>query len=178
MLKLVIGGASSGKSDYAERLILKDHGEYVKEGNESELVYLATMMAWDGESVKRIKRHRNQRKDLGFHTVEQGYEIERISGSLSKESAVLIEDIPNLVANEMFCAHKRRSEEEVINGILSLELFSYEIVAVTGNLFSDGNIYEKETDRYLRFLARVNYELAKRSEAVFEVVCGVSYRIK
>ena len=50
MLKLVIGGAASGKSEFAQRLIEEDAGG-------RELVYLATMESKDSESLATIERH-------------------------------------------------------------------------------------------------------------------------
>ncbi len=62
MLYLVTGGSASGKSAYAESLLLQSEAKH--------RVYLATMRPWDEECVKRIERHRWMREGKGFSTAE------------------------------------------------------------------------------------------------------------
>lgn len=60
-IELVLGGARSGKSSYAERRALQQ-GD-VQEGAKTRVVYIATAQAWDGEMEQRIELHRQQRPD-------------------------------------------------------------------------------------------------------------------
>lgn len=62
MFVLVTGGAASGKSAYAENLLLRSPA--------SPKCYLATMLAQDAESRARVERHRAMRKGKGFLTLE------------------------------------------------------------------------------------------------------------
>ena len=202
MLKLIIGGASSGKSAFAQRLIEEDfHGsrKRVPDGaskpyESGGLIYLATMAADDGESRKRIKRHVAMREDKGYRTIEAARDIGNIADQLGEGSFVLLEDIPNLCANEMFSEEKRsflesleaeRSPEkealfvEALSGKITCDIEKLcdmclcgEVVSVTGNLFADGKSYEGATLLYLKVLARVNYALAQKAEYVSEIVCG------
>jgi adenosylcobinamide kinase/adenosylcobinamide-phosphate guanylyltransferase len=50
LLTLVIGGAASGKSSFAESIVTS--------GSSPKRVYLATMRLWDEECEQRVKRHR------------------------------------------------------------------------------------------------------------------------
>ena len=52
MLTLVIGGAASGKSEYAESLVLR---------STLPRYYLATMQVWDAECAARVEKHRKMR---------------------------------------------------------------------------------------------------------------------
>ena len=90
MLILVSGGAGSGKSEFAEGLIAASGLE--------KRVYLATMKAWDAESVRRVEKHRAMRAGKGFVTVERPEDLAGLD--LPAGCAVLLEDLSNLTANE------------------------------------------------------------------------------
>jgi len=58
---IVLGGARSGKSSYAEKLAIESG---------KEVVYIATARAGDGEMAKRIEQHRSNRP-AHWTTVEE-----------------------------------------------------------------------------------------------------------
>ena len=45
-------------------------------------------------------------------------------------------------------------------------------------IFSDGMVYDKETENYQRLLGRINAYLAEISDVCYEVVYGIPLRIK
>lgn len=61
MIELVLGGARSGKSRYAESVVRAQPGPWV---------YIATGRAWDAEMRDRIARHQQERGE-GWLTVEE-----------------------------------------------------------------------------------------------------------
>ena len=67
MLTLVIGGAASGKSAYAESLTLK---------HPLPRYYVATMQVWDEECAKRVEKHRAMRKEKQFETIESPIDLD------------------------------------------------------------------------------------------------------
>ncbi len=164
MLILVSGGAASGKSAFAEELI-------VRSGLERR-VYLATMQVWDKESECRVDRHRAMRAGKGFETVERPLDLAGVI--LPPDSAVLLEDLTNLTANEFFGPQGADGALERLTAGLDRAVAAPALlVAVTGELFSDGADYEAETAAYLRCLAGLNRAAAERAERVYEVVCGI-----
>ena len=62
---LVLGGARSGKSSYAESLIL---------GRAESALYLATSEPLDGEMTDRVRRHR-ERRDARWETLEEPLDL-------------------------------------------------------------------------------------------------------
>ena len=92
MIILVTGGSGCGKSTWAEKLV-----QSLPSGKR---VYIATMQVYDRESEIRVQRHRAQRAGLGFRTVE--CEKDLASAPVEDGSVVLLEDLVNLTANEMF----------------------------------------------------------------------------
>ena len=164
MLMLVSGGAGSGKSEYAEQLLLSV-------GTESR-VYLATMKIWDDEDRARVLRHRTMRRGKGFQTIEALENLEQVS--LPSNCAALLECLSNLCANECFGPEGfSNAEARIWNGLMHLESMADALVIVTNELFSDGVEYDEETAHYLTVLAGLNRRLAQRADRVYEVVCGI-----
>lgn len=161
MLTLILGAAASGKSEYAERLVLSQPGPHV---------YLATMEPWGQEGAARVRKHRAARQGRGFLTVERFVGLEKLS--LPPDAGVLLEDLGNLAANERF-RPDGGGLEAVLAGIGSLSARVRNLTVVTNEVFSGGRDYEGDTLDYLRDLALVNRRLAARADRVIEVVCGL-----
>lgn len=193
MITLVTGGSGSGKSAYAESLLSSCEGIRY---------YIATMQIYDAEGEKKVERHRKLRAGKGFLTIEspmnvgkirfacageaeqaqyrQGAE-RKVQGSSGKKSA-LLECMSNLTANEMFTKDGMKSEEEVVEKIVSeIQTISKKLdnlVIVTNNVFEDGVIYDAGTMEYLRALGRINAALARLADRVVEVVVGIPVELK
>ena len=166
MIALIIGGSGSGKSAYAEKL--------VKQISQNNRVYIATMRVWDKESENRVARHRTQRAELGFETIECPVNLGDIQ--LPKDATVLLEDIPNLVANEMF--DENGDVNRIIPAIEKLARSCKNLVMVTGNVFADGGNYDSETQEYMRLLSEVNAAAAVLSDCGVEVVYTIPVPFK
>lgn len=169
MMILVTGGSGSGKSAYAERLVL-DSGFRNR-------YYLATMHAGDAESEKRIEAHRKRREGHCWITIEEPYDLLRAAGQITqRRSALLLEDLSNLLANVMFGASGRQTD--IMAGIRELEQRVAFLVVVTNSVFDDGITYDPETEKYLRALADLNRQLAAYADEVAESVAGIPVLIK
>ena len=166
MLTIIIGGAGSGKSAFAEAHVSKLPGRKI---------YLATMLIRDGESCERVEKHRSQRAGRGFETVERGLDLER--ALIPAGSNVLLEDLSNLLANELYEPNgggadaARRGLDRMIEACDSLTV-------VTNEVFSGGADYDGESLRYMRLLADLNRALAARADLAVEVVCGLPNVLK
>ena len=134
MLILVSGGSASGKSRYAEELVVRTQA--------GERIYVATMQVWDAESRKRVERHRAMRAGKGFRTVERPVRLGEMP--VPEGAVVLLEDLSNLAANEWFDGGDRAGvPERVLTGIRKLRDQSSTAVVVTNELFSDGVCYDQ-----------------------------------
>ena len=165
MLMMVTGGSGSGKSEFAESLVTG-----LADGPN---LYIATMFPFDEECHKRIARHREMRKDKGFDTLEcyTGLKHADVSGY----HTVLLECMSNLVANEMFREDGFHPEvaEEIILGVKNLLDQAEHVVIVTNEIFSDGVLYEGESEKYKEQLGQINCNLAEMADRVVEVVYGI-----
>ena len=164
MLTLVVGGAASGKSQYAEDLVLAPP---------LPRYYLATMEVWDAECAARVEKHRQMRAQKQFATVECPLQLGSVQ--LPARGTVLLEDLGNLAANELY--DPRGAGDNAVAAILAgvdrLAKQCTDLVIVTNEVFSGGADYAGDTDRYLLALAQVNNALAARADAVVRVVCGI-----
>lgn len=165
MVTLVIGGAASGKSEFAESLVLRV-GDLPR-------TYIATMQPFDDECRARIRRHREMRAKKKFETVECFTNLEQLN--LPQKGVVLLECMSNLVANELYSPDGagEHTLEAIERGIRHLIPQCEELIIVSNEVFSGGCDYEGDTLRYLRVLAQVNRMAAKEADTVYEVVCGV-----
>ena len=152
MIALVTGGASSGKSAFAETLAISLPGPHI---------YLATMRHGDAETEARIERHRLQRAGKGFTTVEADSSV----CTLPEEGTVLLEDLGNLVANGWDLDLDR--------------LFACGNVVVVGNeVGCDGASYDAFTRDYIRQIGALACSIAERADVVVEVVAGIPHAVK
>lgn len=166
MIVLITGGSGSGKSFYAERLIEKI--------SQDKRVYIATMRVWDAESEKRVARHRAQRAQMNFMTVECPSNL--AAADVPENATVLFEDIPNLVANEMF--DPDGDPNRILPALKNLAKHSRNLVIVTNDVFSDGGDYDASTREYMRLLAQVNAELTALADCGVEVVYSIPVYFK
>lgn len=163
---MVIGASASGKSEYAEKLVVSRPGERI---------YLATMAAWDDESQRRIARHRQMRSGRGFLTVECPLSLE--NAVIPNGSNVLLEDLDNLIANEIF-SPEGGGEQAVLRGVLHVLEECSDLTIVSGEVYSGGKEYLDDTLDYLITSSRINRKLAQRADHVIEVVCGCANPLK
>lgn len=171
MLSIIIGGSGSGKSAFAEDLVCHLPGQRL---------YIATMTARDPESLQRIAKHRRARAGRRFQTLERGRDLagELASGTgFPTDANVLLEDLSNLLANEMF-RPEGGGVDAVRAGIKALMDRCTNLTVVTNEIFSDGGRYDGMTELYLRNLAMLNRELAREADLVAEVVCGLPNVLK
>ena len=167
MFTLVIGGAASGKSEYAESLVLRSPHR--------PRYYIATMEPFGAEGQARIARHRELRRGKGFQTVERYTGIAGLK--LPAGGAVLLECLGNLAANELYSPAGAGSVagavSAIVDGVDALLEQCGELVVVSNDVFTGGADYAGGTEDYLRLVADVNRALAKRADRVCEVVCGL-----
>ncbi len=89
-LTLILGGARSGKSLYAERLI-----------GERPAVYLATAQAFDDEMVERLRLHR-ARRGAHWTTVEEPLElVDALRAHAAAERPILVDCLTLWLSNLM-----------------------------------------------------------------------------
>lgn len=180
-MKLVTGGARSGKSRHAERLA----------ANSERVLYIATSKIFDDEMETRIQHHRDSRP-AHWRTVEQYRELNTVINEQNDaQEAVLLECITTLITNVMFDAAGDQPEddwdfvlmEQVVNQQIDILLAACsaspaQVILVT-NEVGMGIVPENRLARHFRDIAgRVNQRLAQSADEVWLVVSGIGVKIK
>ena len=164
VITLVLGGARSGKSAYAERLI-GDRG-----------LYLATAEAGDDEMAERIRAHR-ERRGAGWETVEEPLDL---AGALEQHAGadrpVLIDCLTLWLSNLM--ADGRDVEAETRTLIERLGAMPCPLVLVS-NEVGLGLVPATPLGRAFRDNAgRLNQRVAAAADRVIFVAAGLPMTLK
>ena len=176
MRTLITGGAASGKSAFAEELLLSAPGPRV---------YIATLRVYSDEERQRVARHEQLRAGKGFQVVERSENLAALE--LPQElqgGAILLECLGDLVANEMYepetweRINSQKVCDSVLNGLAMLESCCENLIVVTNEVGADGVSCSQETQAYIRLLGKLNCSLASQWDNVIECVSQVPCVLK
>ena len=165
---LVLGGARSGKTGFAERLAMR---------NGHKPVYLATAAALDGEMRDRVRTHQAQRAGR-FLTVEEPIELAGAILTAAKANDVILVDcltlwITNLLGDNMDVAQA----VEELAGTLS-DLKAARVILVS-NEVGLGIVPDNPLARSFRDLAgSAHQRLAEICDDVYFVIAGLPMTLK
>lgn len=159
------GGSACGKSRLGEEWAV-----FLHRGSPGPLLYLATMVAGDGESQGRIARHRAARSGKGFETVERSWGLSALD--LPLRATVLLEDLGNLAANELYTPGGG-GEAALLSGLERLFDRAENLVVIGNAVFGEGPGLDGEMGAYLQALSAAQSLCAARCGIAAEVVCGI-----
>lgn len=191
----VTGGAKSGKSKFAEDLLLS-----LNSGKEKN-IYLATSQVFDEEMEMKVLIHKERRQDK-WETIESYKDFseslkstfveEKSQGDSIFKNNMLVDCLTNMVSNIIFedltiewekptkkqlQSCDRRVEKEVLSLIENLEKFNY--VVIVSNELGMGIVPATPLGRYFREIAgKMNQLIAEKSDEVYFVVSGIPMKIK
>ncbi len=165
-LVLVLGGASSGKSEFAESLVLK---------TARSPVYLATTVAQDDETRERITQHR-KRRSADWRTIEEPIDVSgAISGCCGHE-IVLFECATLWLLNLLTAGHD--AESGFIDLLEAFKTAPCPVIAVTNEIGMGVVPRETFTRTFLSLHGRLNQELSENADAVILVAAGLPLALK
>ncbi|MFZ5814746.1 MAG: bifunctional adenosylcobinamide kinase/adenosylcobinamide-phosphate guanylyltransferase [Bacillota bacterium] len=172
-LILVLGGARSGKSRYAERLA----ADYAK------VIYLATGQVTDSEMAERIALHRASRP-ASWRTVEEGYQpasaLRQALGEGPAE-AVLLDCVSFLVTNHLLAAEEgfeSRARQALLELLHLCRERELHLIAVS-NEVGMALVPEHRLGRLFRDAqGRINQLLAREADRVYACIAGIAVDLK
>jgi adenosylcobinamide kinase / adenosylcobinamide-phosphate guanylyltransferase len=168
---LVLGGARSGKSAYAEELIRQFPGSYV---------YVATAQVLDGEMAERVRTHKI-RRGPDWETIEAPLtlvdQLQRLNGS---SRAVLVDCLTLWLTNLILQPREAAlsPEQQVAELCAAIRSVDYPLVLVANEVGS-GIVPENALARRFRDLAgHTNQRVAAACNGATLVVAGLPLPLK
>ncbi len=178
---LIIGGARSGKSHFAQELALK---------SDKPVLFVATATAGDEEMRQRIEQHKKERAAT-WSTLEVithvGSQIER---QVSRAQVVIIDCI-TLLVNNIFNEYCHQTGGQINDSLIEQQLDAeiselvecmnhvYASFIMVTNEVGTGLVPANRVGRLYRdLLGKANQILAQRADAVYLMVAGLPVPIK
>lgn len=163
---LVIGGAASGKSVYAEKL-MSQLGK--------SLIYIATAQAYDTEMKSKIERHA-ARRDFRWTTIEAPLEVAATLTQLRSADICLLDCATLWISNHLLAESDLEAEEQKL--IEAIQSCPARLVTVS-NEVGHGVVPDNALARRFREAqGRLNIRLATAAETVIQVTAGLPRALK
>lgn len=162
---LVLGGARSGKSAYAENLL-----------NDGPALYLATGQAFDDEMAERIRLHRD-RRGPHWHTMEEPLELAAsLDRALDPTRPVLVDCLTLWISNLMHAGRDVDTETGALCEVLARPRGP---VVLVSNEVGLGLVPDNRLAREFRdHQGRVNQRVAHICRRVVFVAAGLPLFLK
>ncbi|BAE53229.1 bifunctional adenosylcobinamide kinase/adenosylcobinamide-phosphate guanylyltransferase [Paramagnetospirillum magneticum] len=162
---LVLGGARSGKSAFAESLF-----------GDSPALYLATGQALDGEMAERIDHHR-RRRGPSWSTLEEPLDLaEALDNVLRPDRPVLVDCLTMWLSNLM---HAGRDIDRSLGHLCEVLAEPAGPVVMVSNEVGMGLVPETSLGRQFRdHQGRVNQRVAAQCRKVVFVAAGLPLVLK
>nr|WP_234050268.1 MULTISPECIES: bifunctional adenosylcobinamide kinase/adenosylcobinamide-phosphate guanylyltransferase [unclassified Xanthobacter] len=165
-LVLVLGGARSGKSGEAERLVTAEAGPWA---------YLATAEALDKEMAERIALHRAQRGD-GWQTHDTPLALARTLDALPPGQPALVDCLTLWLTNHLLADHDLDAEAAGLEDALTRRRG---LTVCVANEVGLGIVPDNALARRFRDAAgRLNQRLARKADQVLFMVAGLPMVVK
>ena len=163
---LILGGARSGKSRYAERLV---------ENAASRGTYCATAEAGDAEMAARIAAHRARRGPF-WRTVEAPLALASAIAAAGPEGPVLVDCLTLWLSNLLMAGRQPDAEAGVLCRALHEAVGP---VVLVSNEVGMGLVPETPLGRHFRDAAgRLNQEIAALADRVVFIAAGLPLVLK
>jgi adenosylcobinamide kinase/adenosylcobinamide-phosphate guanylyltransferase len=169
-LTLIIGGARSGKSAYAQGLAETEAARWGEAP-----VFIATAEALDDEMTERIARHRAERGP-GWRTIEAPSALAEALAGLSAGQVAVVDCLTLWLSNLMLAdADLAAAAEQLLGAAAACPA---ELILVT-NEVGMGIVPENALARRFRDEAgRLNRRIAERADRVCVMFAGVALTLK
>lgn len=173
MIELVLGGARSGKSHYAEQVAIESG---------LPVIYIATAEAGDAEMQGRIEKHRQDRPQH-WQTVEEPIKLADVIQQYSSSNSCLLIDcltlwLTNILFDKQGNEQQSLFEQESQALFKALGVFSGQLVMVSNEVGLGIVPIEKMTRRFVDEVGLLHQQIVSYSDKVVLVTAGLPQILK
>ncbi|WP_203248415.1 bifunctional adenosylcobinamide kinase/adenosylcobinamide-phosphate guanylyltransferase [Sporosarcina beigongshangi] len=180
-LTFISGGVRSGKSGYAERLLVNEVQQ-----NGGRLVYIASGLATDREMQERIEWHRQDRASQNWLTLEKPTKLKEVLSVIQQGDTVLWDCLTTWLANELYegwetgtpciqqngCMEQKAQQlYETIDALLSQVAH---LVIVSNEVLDELPSKDEETNQYRQWIGQIHQQLVATAGTAIEMDYGVA----
>jgi adenosylcobinamide kinase/adenosylcobinamide-phosphate guanylyltransferase len=173
MIRLILGGARSGKSHYAEQLALNSG---------KKCVYLATAQAGDDEMQRRIILHQQQRSNAWITLEEPLYLAKTLKKHAQENVCILVDCLTLWLSNILFNTQGHLQETVFQQQTLALfscvESLKNEVIFVSNEVGNGVIPMDAMTRRFVDEAGTLHQQLAQRCDQVILVTAGCAQVLK
>ena len=173
MNELILGGARSGKSRYAE-INASESG--------LKVIYVATAQALDDEMQQRITHHQQQRP-AHWQLIEEPIDlVSVIKNNINDQTCILVDCLTLWLSNQL-CSDKHKLQfenniDDLINLMVEIKRTKGKVIFVS-NEISMGIVPMGEVNRqFVDEAGRLHQRLAEVCDNVILMVAGIPSHIK
>lgn len=162
----IIGGAASGKSEFAENFCVSSG---------KQRVYLATSQVFDDEMQAKVVKHVTQRGE-GWITKEAPFEVAPVLDALTADQICLLDCATMWLTNHLLANHDLPTEQDAfLNAVARCQAD----VVIVSNETGLGIVPENKLARQFREAqGRLNIAIAKQADTVVQVTVGLPLVLK
>ncbi len=169
MIELVLGGARSGKSRFAEQRAA---------ASDLEVVYIATATVGDTEMAARIEHHQ-RRRPADWHCIEEPLCLAARLASEDRPGRLLLVDCLTLwTCNALFDPATDTWETQRSALMKTLPCLQARVILVSNETGWGVVPMGAETRRYVDELGRLHQDVAALAQRVVMVVAGLPLYLK
>jgi len=165
-LTFLLGGARSGKSAHAEKLVTALPAPWA---------YIATAQAYDDEMAERIALHRARRGE-GWRTVDAPLDLAGALRAVPDGQPVLVDCLTLWLSNHMLAEHDVEALTSELSDVLAAPRGPWFAVS---NEVGMGIVPDNALGRRFRDAqGRLNQRIAERADRVLFMVAGLPMQVK
>ena len=186
MIHLVIGGARSGKSSFAEQEVIKLAQKY-----QQNKAYIATATAGDKEMAGRILAHQKQRQAQQWQLIECPVKLAELITDLDNNGVYLLDCLTLWLTNILMLAYQRCPEgieqETFIDNFIKqqvallskvLQTCSANLIIVTNEVGQGVVPLGAQSRLFVDHSGWLNQAIAKIAQQVTLVTAGLPLSLK
>lgn len=168
-LILILGGARSGKSTFAQNLA-NDLG--------GRVLFVATAEPGDEDMTKRISEHRRLRPNH-WNTLEITHNVaQQLPAHLPNADVILLDCITLLVSNLVVSGKEEQVTEEIEGLIRCVDNWEGKFIVISNEVGLGLVPADKLSRDYRDLLGKANQLLAEHASQVYFLAAGIPVKIK